>query len=95
MRQKPLKERGIVTHVAHVEVEVEATGATTVVGSVGFDSSVRGGNEGSALFRGGEFVFGKLAIDSVGELVDCDCASDGVEFEPVEWVWASFARLLV
>jgi hypothetical protein len=92
--QKPLKERGIVTHVAHVEVEVEAT-VVTAIGSVGLDSSVRGGNAGSTLLRGGEFMLGKLAVESVGELVDCDGARGGVEFEPVVCVWANFARLLV
>lgn len=83
--QTPLKERGIVTHVAHVEVEVEVT-AVAAMGSVGLGSSVRGGSAGSTLFRGGEFVFGRLAVDSVGELVDCDCPNGGVEFEPVECV---------
>jgi len=54
--------------VAHVEVEVVVTVAIRA-GSVEVASSVRGGNVGSTLFRGGEFVFGKLAVDKVGELV--------------------------
>jgi hypothetical protein len=83
--QVPLKERGIVTHVAHVEVEVEATVGTAVGSGVLF-SSVRGGSAGSTLFRGGELLPGKLAVDKVGELVDCGCPSGGVEFEPVECV---------
>jgi hypothetical protein len=78
-----IKERGIVTRVAHVEVEVE-TAVVTVVASVGLISSVRGGSAGSTLLRGGELVFGRLAVDSVGELVDCDNARGGVEVEPVE-----------
>jgi hypothetical protein len=78
----PLKERGIVTRVAHVEVEVGAA-VWIAVGPAGLDSSVRGESAGSTLFRGGEFVFGRLAIDNVGELVDCDCASGGVEVECV------------
>ena len=56
---------------AHVEVEVVvivATGAASVVDG----SSVRDGNAGSTLFRVGEFVLGKLAVDSVGELVVCE-----------------------
>lgn len=69
--------------VAHVEVEVVAVIASAA-DSNGVCSSARGGSVGSALFLGGEFVFGKLAIDNVGELVDCDCASVGVELEPVE-----------
>jgi hypothetical protein len=77
-----IKERGIVTHVAHVEVEVE-TSIVIAVASLGLVSSVRGGSAGSTLLRGGEFVFGRLAADSVGELVDCDCASGGVEVEPI------------
>lgn len=79
------KERGIVTRVAHVEGEVEATVATGV-GSGGLISSVRGGNAGSTLFRGGELLPGRLAVDNVGELVDCEAASGGVQFEPVECV---------
>jgi hypothetical protein len=78
-----IKERGIVTRVAHVEVEVE-TAVVTVVVSGGLISSVRGGSAGSTLLRGGELVFGRLAVDSVGELVDCDSARGGVEVEPVE-----------
>lgn len=68
---------------AQVEVEVVVTVATGG-GSVVVASSVRGGNPGSALLRGGEFVFGRLAVDKVGELVFCDCPSGGVELEPVE-----------
>jgi hypothetical protein len=56
------------------------------VGSDELGSSLRGGSAGSTLFRGGELLPGKLAVDSVGELVDCDVASGGVEFEPVEYV---------
>jgi hypothetical protein len=93
-RPNAIKERGIVNRVAHVEVEAVAAIASAV-GSIRVCSSARGGSVGSTLFLGGEFVFGKLAVDSVGELVECDCASDGVELEPVEWVCASFARLLV
>lgn len=79
---------------AHVEVEVVVTVAIGA-GSGEVASSVRGGNAGSTLFRGGEFVLGRLAVDNVGELVACECPSGGVELEPVECVWASFARLLV
>jgi hypothetical protein len=60
------------------------TAVETVVASVGLISSVRGGSAGSTLLRGGEFVFGRLAVDSVGELVDCDSARGGVDVEPVE-----------
>jgi hypothetical protein len=55
------------------------------IGSAGDSSSVSGGSAGSTLFRGGEFVFGRLAVDKVGELVLC-CPGGGVELEPVEWV---------
>jgi hypothetical protein len=72
-----------VTHVAHIEVESTVAAAA---GSAVLGSSVRGGRTGSTLLRGGEFMPGRLAIDNVGELVDCDCASGGVEFDPVECV---------
>jgi hypothetical protein len=88
----PLKEWGLVTQTAHVAVE---STVTIAVGSTVLGSSVRGGKAGSTLLRGGEFIPGRLATDNVGELVDCDCAREGVEFDPVECVCASFARLLV
>ena len=50
--------------------------------SVGFASSFTVGSAGEAALGGGEPVFGKLAMESVGELVDC--ANGGVEFEPVD-----------
>lgn len=72
-------------HVAHIEVEVAAiVGATDT--SVGFGSSATGARTGSTALGGGEFVFGRLAADSVGELVDCDVVSGGVAFEPVDCV---------
>jgi hypothetical protein len=83
--KRPLMERGIVTHVAHVEVEIESVVATAI-GSAELGSSARGGSAGSTLLRGGEFIFERLATDNVGELVDCDCASGGVQFDPVECV---------
>lgn len=52
-------------------------------GSTAVNSSLRAGSVGSALLRGGEFAPGRLATDRVGELVDCDCPSGGVEFGPV------------
>lgn len=58
-------------HVAHVEVEVAVTvGATDT--SAGFASSATGARTGSTALGGGELVFGRLAADRVGELVDCD-----------------------
>lgn len=57
-----------------------------MVNSGGLDSSVRGGSAGSTLLRGGELLPGRLAVDNVGELVDCDATRGGVEFEPVECV---------
>jgi hypothetical protein len=60
-----------------------------------FDSSVTAGSAaGSGVFAGGDVWFGKLVVDSVGELVACDCASGGVALVP-ECVCASFARRLV
>lgn len=85
------KERGIVIHVAHVEEEVAIVAASA---KAVFASSATVERPGEDAFGGGE-PLGRLAIDSVGELVDCDCASEGVEFVPVECVCASFARLLV
>ena len=74
-------------HVAHVEVEVVAiVGATGT--SDGFVSSTTGGRIASTALGGGEFVFGRLAVDSVGELVDCEF-SGGVAFEPVDCVCAN------
>jgi hypothetical protein len=73
-----------------------ATGAATGAAagasrSRGCGSSATMGSD-SALLPEGEAMFGRLAADSVGELVDCELASGGV---PVEVVWASFALLLV
>lgn len=73
-----------------------ATGAATSAAveaakSRGCGSSVTMGKD-SALLPEGEAMFGRLAADSVGELVDCELASGGV---PVEVVCASFALLLV
>jgi hypothetical protein len=70
------------------------TAAGTAAGasrSRGCGSSATMGSD-SALLPEGEAMFGRLAADSVGELVDCELASGGV---PVEVVWASFALLLV
>lgn len=76
-------------HVAHVEVEAAATvGATGT--SAGFGSSATGARAGSTALGGGEFVFGRLAVDNVGELVDCDVVRGGVAFEPVDCVCANF-----
>lgn len=61
--------------------------------SLGFASSATGAS--STAFGGGDVVFGRLAVESVGELVDWELARGGVEFEPVECVCASFARLFV
>ena len=80
--------------ISHVEVEVVAGGRPAAFEestSTGLESSITDGKVGSALCRGGELL-GKLAVERVGELVDCDCASGGV---PVEWDCASFARRLV
>ena len=57
--------------VAHVEVVVAAIVGATVT-SAGFASSVTGARTGSTALGGGELVFGRLAVDKVGELVDCD-----------------------
>jgi hypothetical protein len=76
------EQRGIVTHVKVVRVVI-------VVGaffSGESGSSSTASSDGSTLLRGGELVLGRLAVESVGELVDCDCASGGVDAEPVEWV---------
>jgi hypothetical protein len=82
-----------VNHIAHVEVDVVAGVGATVI-STGFASSATGGRVVSTTFGGGELVLGRLAADSVGELVECDWASDGVEFEPVDCVCASLVRLV-
>lgn len=37
----------------------------------------------SAAFPDGD-VFGRLAVESVGEFADCECASGGVELVPVD-----------
>lgn len=79
------KERGIVTRVAHVEVEVDV-GIAAVVSSTGLTSSTTGGKAGSTALGGGEFVFGRLAIESVGELVNCEAPNGGVEADPVDTV---------
>lgn len=76
------KERGIINHVAHVEVEVE-TATAGANASRGFSSSSTGGRADSTGLSGGELVLGRLATESVGELVDCEFASGGV---PVECV---------
>jgi hypothetical protein len=60
-----------VNHIAHVEVEVVTIVGATVI-SAGFASSATGGKIGSVPFGGGELVLGRLAADSVGELVECD-----------------------
>lgn len=74
-------------HVADVEVEVVAiVGATDT--SDGFSSSATGGRIVSTALGGGEFVLGRLAVDNVGELVDCEFRG-GVAFEPVDCVCAS------
>jgi hypothetical protein len=65
--------------MSHVEVGATVV-ATTVC--IGCESSVTTGNDSSAVLLGGEAVVGRLAVDRVGELVDCD-ASGGV---PVELV---------
>jgi hypothetical protein len=96
---------GAVEHVVEGAVEGTAEGATVeaAAGAVagvaagaaksrGCGSSVTMAKD-SALLAEGEAMFGKLAADSVGELVDCELASGGVPVEEV--VWASFALLLV
>lgn len=81
------QEQGIVNHVADVEVEVVAiVGATDT--SDGFASSATGGRIASTALGGGEFVLVRLAVDNVGELVDCEFRG-GVAFEPVDCVCAS------
>ena len=75
-------------HVAHVEEEAAATVGVTDT-SAGFDSSATGARTGSTALGGGELVFGRLAVDNVGELVDCDVARGGVAFEPVDCGCAS------
>lgn len=62
-----LEERGIENCVAQVEVEVTASVAGAVI-SAGFDSSTTGGS--STGLSEGDVVFGRLAVDKVGELVD-------------------------
>ena len=47
---------------------VAIVGATDT--SAGFASSATGGRIGSAVLGGGELLFGRLAADNVGELVD-------------------------
>lgn len=57
--------------IAHVEVDVVAmVGATDT--SDGLASSATGGRIASTALGGGELVFGRLAVDNVGELVDCE-----------------------
>ena len=56
--------------------------AVVAVISGAFASSSTGAS--SAAFGGGEVVFGRLAIERVGELVDCELASGGVALDPVE-----------
>lgn len=58
-------------HIAHDEVEVVAFVGATVI-STWFASSATGGRIGSTALGGGELVLGRLAVDKVGELVDCD-----------------------
>lgn len=80
-------------HVAHVEVEVAVmVGATDT--SAGFVSSATGARTGSTALGGGELVLGRLAVDRVGELVDCDGASGGVAFVPVDCVCANLVLRL-
>ena len=74
--------------VSHVGVGVAVTAAIVCIGC---GSSVTIGNDSSAVLLGGEAVVGRLAVERVGELVDCD-AKGGVPVELV--VWASFALLL-
>ena len=49
-----------------------------------FASSLTIGSAGEAPLGGGVPLLGKLAVESVGELVACECANGGVEFELVE-----------
>jgi hypothetical protein len=79
---------GVVVGAAAGAAAGTAAGASR---SRGCGSSATMGSD-SALLPEGEAMFGRLAADSVGELVDCELASGGV---PVEVVWASFALLLV
>lgn len=74
-------------------MEVDAVKAAAFV-SIDGASSTTGGRAGSATLDGGEFVLGRLATESVGELVPC-VATGGVEADPVECVCASLARLFV
>jgi hypothetical protein len=84
----------VVVVVAVVVVEAVSVAVAVTVVVAEFVSSASGGNAGSTLFAGGEGLFGKLAFDKVGELVDCVGMSGGVP-DTVEDCWASFARLLV
>jgi len=81
------------TDVAQVGVELDA-GKAAVVVSIDFASSATGGRVDSVPFEGGELVFGRLATESVGELIAC-AATGGVEMDPLECVCASLARLFV
>lgn len=85
---KRLNPKDALGIVSHVEVGVAVVAVTVCRG---WASSVTIGNDSSAVLLGGEAVVGRLAVDRVGELVDCD-ASGGVPVELV--VWASFALLL-
>jgi hypothetical protein len=70
----------VVVAVVAVVVVVEAVSVAVAVTVVVVESvsSASGGNAGSTLFAGGEVLFGKLAFDRVGELVDCVAMSGGV-----------------
>lgn len=74
--------------MSHVGVGAVVVAAIVCIGCA---SSVTIGSDSSAVLLGGEAVVGRLAVDKVGELVDCD-AKGGVPVELV--VWASFALLL-
>jgi hypothetical protein len=84
-------EGATVEAITGVVVGAAAGAAAGASRSRGCGSSATMGSD-SALLPEGEAMFGRLAADSVGELVDCELASGGV---PVEVVWASFALLLV
>ena len=65
----------VIAAALSVSVSVSVAASVVVVDLV---SSASGGSAGSACFAGGDALFGKLAFDNVGELVDCVGLSGGV-----------------
>lgn len=80
--------------IAHVDADVVAIVGGAIDTSVaGFVSSATGGRIASAVLGGGELLFGRLAADNVGELVDWDWANGTELDDPVDCVCANLVRL--